>query len=375
MYTIGYASNSSILGIPIFFILFFLTLIIWLLDYKNIKKYYDKSLSYFIFLGAIYIISSFFGIFSILFDIPMDRSFIFRQSYFIPYLAIGIPVFTESFNYGLFKYLINNLKVFFVFSLFFFNAGIVYSVILLISILSKGLAFILFIITVLYTYLSPNLITISLQVLIIQLVVLVYFLININFNIRFLGFVILILVLGGYAIQDSLVTLITILDSHAGFRLHLWVDNIRSTIDNTFFLGHGFGTSYFFAEGREPGDFILQGLSQRSNYAAETLRSYSLYQSEFVLGQHNSIVNIFYRLGLFGLILFLNILISTIKQLNKYGPTKEAKYISLICIIIIAVNVGLESPGYATEFIFLIGMIRFQTYQYFLDYFENISIK
>ena len=349
---------------------------IWVLDYNNLKKYYNNALTSFFLFGFFCIASSFVGIFSTFFDIHLDRSFIIRQSYFIPYLAFGIPVFAESFNYGIFKYLINNLKIFFIFSILFFNAGIIYSVILLIAIKSRKIAFLLFIIALLRYYLSPNFFTISLQVLIIQLTLLVYFLTNINFNIKLLSTVILLLVLGGYAIQDSLISLITLFDSHAGFRLNLWVDNIKSTIDQTFTFGHGFGTSYYSAEGREPGDFILEGLSTRSNYAAETLRSYSLDKAEFVMGQHNSIINIFYRMGIIGLVLFLNIFISSIKQLNIYGPSKQVKYIYMICIIIIAVNVGLESPGYATEFIFLFGLIRFMSHHYFLDYYEkNYFIK
>ena len=360
---IGYSGNDRLLGIPIFFMLFPMVFGVWMLDYNNIKKYYNNAFIYFFGFGFLCIFFSLIGGYGYLFNIPLDKSYIFRQSYFIIYLAIGIPVFAESFNYGLFKLFINNLKIFFLFSLVFFDDGIIMAIILLISMGNRKLAFLFFSFYLIFFHLFTD--VVSLQTLLVQGLLMLYFITKIDFKFKLIFSLTIILIFSGYYITDEIIMALKIIDNNAGWRLGIWVDNIKSTINDTFLFGHGFGTTYFAAEGREPGEYIYQGLLTRSNYAAETLRSYSIYQAEFVLGQHNSIINIFYRMGIIGLVLFFNLLIGIIKQINDYVVTKEAKYIVLICLIIIGVNVGLESPGYATDFIFLLGIIRFLTLKYF----------
>ncbi len=92
--------NIPIEGLPIFFILFFYTFLIWVIDFKNIKEFYtrNKLLVFFYLFGLYYVLISFAGGFSLIYNIPYDTNYIFRQAYFIPFLAIAIPVFLVVLN-------------------------------------------------------------------------------------------------------------------------------------------------------------------------------------------------------------------------------------------------------------------------------------
>ncbi len=365
--TIGYSGNDKLAGIPVFFLLFIMVFMIYVLDFNNIKKYYNNSFIYFFGFGFLCVLFSLIGGHSLLFNIPLDKSYIFRQSYFLVYLAIGIPVFAESINYGLFQLFINNLKTFFLVSLVFFDDGIILAIILLICMKNRKVGFFIFCSYIFSYYFLTE--VVPMQNLLLHALLIIYFITNMNLNFKFIYALLVIIIFSAYFVSENLINVLTILDNNVGWRLGIWTDNIKSTVNDTFLLGHGFGTSYFASEGREPGDYILQGLLTRSNYAAETLRSYTLYQAEFVLGQHNSIINIFYRMGIIGLLLFFNLILSILKQMNQFVSNKEAKYIMIICLIFIGVNVGLESPGYATDFIFLFGIIRYLSYKYYLKLF------
>ena len=131
----------------LFFILFAYTFLIWIIDFNSIKKYYNKSLLYFILLGLYYVLISFTGGFSLIFDIPIDRSYIFRQAYFIPFLAIAIPVFARSFEIGLFNYLLRNKIIMVIAAYLLFPGGsgsLLYITIILFSIKNHLIGFFIF---------------------------------------------------------------------------------------------------------------------------------------------------------------------------------------------------------------------------------------
>ena len=367
MFLIGYSADISIAGIPLFFVLFIYTFLIWIVDFKSVKKYYNRALFYFLLLGFYYIFISFVGGFSLVFNIPLDKSYIFRQAYFIPFLAIAIPVFSESFKVGLFNYFLKN-KLFFV----IFAAGlrlpyaIQFATILVFSINNHFKGLVVFLFVLLYHYVTvfiPTYMTIGdlpgLQILLMQGILFIFFITRLRLNIKYLSAFIIILIFSAYFIQNELMILLRSVDDNAGWRLFVWVDNIKSTINDTSLFGHGFGTTYFAAEGRLPGQ-LVESTIMRAGGALD--QGYSAYEVEFVRGQHNSFINIFYRLGIAGLLLFLSYFITIAKKIKKYRAPRQLNYVLLISMIIIGVNVGLESPGYATMFAFFIGLVQYYLY-------------
>jgi hypothetical protein len=360
----GINSDSYIFGINTFYIYFIYNILLFTIDYSNVSSHISRPLQLFFIIGILYVILSFIGLFGGLFNYPHKISFILRQSFFVPYIIISIPLFIRSFQYGLFNFAIKHLSILIPVFYLLLDASIFYSLLLVYSLSKYKISLIIFISILFYEFSTYSFYEFSLQILLIQLLVLIFYLYKRPINIRFISIIIISLIFGGYFIQDNWVSALYLIDAHAAWRLSLWVDNIKSTINDTFLIGHGFGTSYFAAAGREIGDFILEGLQQRSNYAAETLRSYSLYQAELVLAQHNSFVNIFFRIGLIGIILFMGIYNYGYKILNRLNVGSQIYYILLISMVVIGVNVGLENPNNATIFSFLLGLVFFVCVKY-----------
>lgn len=134
------------------------------------------------------------------------------------------------------------------------------------------------------------------------------------------------------------------LDSNTMWRLAFWHDNIKILI-KTFFTGVGFGTPYY--------SYNLSSVIQIWNLS--TNLEYGFIDTAFIIPQHNSFVNIFYRLGIIGFILFLLFNFYIFKYFKnslrkfKNDPVvyKSLKVILLgfiLSIINIAFNAGLESP-------------------------------
>ena len=73
-----------------------------------------------------------------------------------------------------------------------------------------------------------------------------------------------------------------------------------------------------------------------------------------ILPQHNSFINIFYRLGFIGLSLFLGYLITISNKIKELNLPYQLHYILLTSMLIIGVNVGLESPKFLTQFILIL---------------------
>ena len=360
------------LGIPLFFILFFFTFMIWLIDFKSIKKYYNKALLYFIFLGLFYVIISFCAGFSLIFDIPIDKSFIIRQAYFLPFIGIAIPVFARSFNFGLFKYCLKMRLLFIIIAYFILNQpALLYIAIILFSIQNHLIGFFIF----LTIFIFDGGFSSSLQALLMQVILFIFFISRIKINVKYLTLSILTLIISINYLSDDIINLIKLLglyDSNASWRLMLWIDNIKSTINDTLFFGHGFGTSYFSAEGRQPGDFILS----LAGGGAQTIREHgSRYIAEFVLGQHNSFINIFYRLGIMGLLFFLAFFATIAKQINIFSAPYQLNYVLIFSMLIIGVNVGLESPDYSVLFVFLIGLVQYINFEYYKIKIHNYRFR
>ena len=197
-----------------------------------------------------------------------------------------------------------------------------------------------------------------------QVFVFIYFITRMRINIKYLSFFIFSIIITIYFIPENILNLGTLFGSNAYWRFIFWVDNIQSTINNTFLVGHGFGTPYFATEGNQ---FSLR---TPIRIADNTLRQYggNKYIAQFVLPQHNSFVNAFYRLGIVGLLFFLAYFTTLAKRINNLNIPYQFHYILLLSMIIIGVNVGLESPRYCTQFVFINALIHYIIFENYNKY-------
>ena len=155
-----------------------------------------------------------------------------------------------------------------------------------------------------------------------------------------------------YIFYDDLV-LFFYNDPNAIWRWQYWVNDWK-VIFGTKFIGTGFGTTYasntIFQEIYNPDAFVVPVDS--FNYSAN--------DALFLTAQHNSFLNIFYRLGVVGGILFLFIHIIPIfwyynlfpKLMIKQQRILKWAYINFLAnIVIILLNPGIESPRFLVAYL------------------------
>lgn len=165
---------------------------------------------------------------------------------------------------------------------------------------------------------------------------------NISFVVFMLLMLFVLIFFGGYYAE---LFLYEWYDLNTYWRLTSWADNIRSTT-NFFGFGAGFGVTYF------PLNYEILLDAYRSTYDEKYADP---MDKIFIRGQHSSIVNIYFRMGIFGLIAFLYIIFHNCRQfyLNHSNVYARATFFCWLCALVsISVHVGLESPPYLIAFIF-----------------------
>lgn len=146
------------------------------------------------------------------------------------------------------------------------------------------------------------------------------------------------------------------IDTNAWWRLVYWIDELK-LLAKTYFIGVGFGTSYH--------SFYLGSILALTPMRA--IQEYGVNNAQFVVAQHNSVLNIFFRLGILGLIFFIlfnfyvikNFKISLIKYKDNPVIYKSLKIILLgfiLSIIHVLFNVGLESPRMFISYLLFISL-------------------
>ena len=333
----------------------------------------EKYLFLYIIFGHFYVIISSINGFGYYFSFETDLKYLFRQSYFLPFLAIVIPSLVISSKHGLMKF----LKEYYIHKFaFFISSGILILyylkvfenfqylllIIILLSIRHRLISILLFIPIFIYPVVTNQLsgIEYGLQYQLMTIVAAFFFFFN--FSIKRKAFVYIVLLLFGILFgigrifddiyHNPIFYLFT--DNNAIWRLDIWIKNINYTIFNTFGLGVGLGTSYFLS------DVIPTG-TYWANFVGPDYMG-NPYHEDYVTGQHNSIVNVFYRFGLIGLMLFIAF-ISNIYKKIKINKLPEQYYLILsIILITISVNVGLESPRYMLMFVMYISVIISRSY-------------
>ncbi|MDK0654546.1 O-antigen ligase family protein [Clostridium perfringens] len=133
-------------------------------------------------------------------------------------------------------------------------------------------------------------------------------------------------------------------DANYWWRFNYWATEFK-TLKESYFIGSGFGSTYASTSIFE----ILSG----GFIDPETGTFVNSAKVLFTTAQHNSYMNIIYRTGIIGLILFLNIIVSLIFNYKKYliNNYDRLLYLAFINVnIIIGFNVGLESPQFLIPF-------------------------
>ena len=127
------------------------------------------------------------------------------------------------------------------------------------------------------------------------------------------------------------------------WRYQYWVSEIKLVI-RSMFIGLGFGTAY-------ADNSLLDIIVNNKMFVGES--------GLFLVTQHSSLVNAFYRMGIVGLVIFIILIMYPIKYVCKHYNSISNKnaaclylFLYLNCLIIICLNPGLESPRFAMGYIF-----------------------
>jgi len=113
-----------------------------------------------------------------------------------------------------------------------------------------------------------------------------------------------------------------------------------ATISNYGF-GSGFGISYFSTS--------AEALDAAYKSYLKAGPGYGVYDSLFIRGQHSSIVNVFFRLGFIGVVVFIMFFFHILSYAEKYKNDKNVRALTPVLlsgILNISVHVGLESPPF-----------------------------
>ncbi len=171
-------------------------------------------------------------------------------------------------------------------------------------------------------------------------------------------------------------------DPDSWWRFVYWTHEFN-ILAQTHFLGVGYGTPYARNDiFRLIEEFQLAGEHELKNMHVEDM--------VYLVGQHNSFVNMFYRLGLLGgfifcyvnytILLYSSRLIKVLKYLNKSLELRFLMWLEFTYIgsvIIILFNVGIESPRYFIPYLVsvsaLIGIVS-KYYFYYVKTFNRTTI-
>ena len=175
-------------------------------------------------------------------------------------------------------------------------------------------------------------------------------------------FLLLVIALIIYHYSDDIYEIITT-DENSLWRLRVWENEIN-TLSDTYYTGVGFGTSYV--------TYDIYTIVNNSNMYFDKDRT--LYGRLFMVANHNSFLNMFYRMGYVGGIIFtlLNIMICSF-TIHCYRKAKEfRRYIwwAFSCfvyqIIIIFLNPGLEMMQFAINYMGSLSMLLAVNYSHVL---------
>ena len=139
-------------------------------------------------------------------------------------------------------------------------------------------------------------------------------------------------------------------DINTYWRLESWADNLKAVIHNYGF-GVGFGVSYF-PDRIDAFENAYRAFSKEGS-------GMGMYDKLFIRGQHSSVINVAFRLGIIGVVAFLMSVIHLIYSFHvKNNPERIFLIPLLLCgFVNVSVHVGLESPPFMIMYSVVLGML------------------
>lgn len=302
--------------------------------------------------------------------ILFDKSFILRQSFFFVFIPVGMSMYF-SFLYD--KDYIEKIVcdyAFFILFLFIILVNIKlcnnmtsYFILLFLSFnfiknkKSKFLKFFAFIVSVFYILNIFSKSTAFLMLLVFIVMLLDKKIVNKIYNYRFILCLFLlilsILIISNY---NDFLSFLQSIDMNYWWRFNYWINEFL-VLKDTFFLGVGYGVTY--------ASLSIFSVLNGGFIDPETGMFVNNAKVLFTTAQHNSIMNIFYRTGFIGLLLFFRYTFDLLFKSKSYIFSQFDKSLYMLFInanIIILFNVGLESPQYLFLYYFsmfgLLSLIR-----------------
>lgn len=297
-------------------------------------------------------------------EIIINKSYIFRQSYYLLFFPLffifpqskhylNIKLFISKNNIIIITFLLiyailngyNNYLCFVIGFIILLNEDkivkIVESIIFIVSVLLKS--------------------TLTTTIL-IGILFIIIFIINVfetikKVSYRILHYSFIICIICCFIVPLLNIDLSNILDVNSNWRLLYWRDELIQLI-KTYGFGLGYGTSYATLEFAERTAYVPLG-------AFSANENYSIMQQIFVTGSHNSFISVAFRTGFVGALLFVLFVINLSKEImNNYSKLSASIIFAFYAsIIVIATNVGLESPMYLTIFIFGVDLLLKEIYE------------
>ncbi len=169
-------------------------------------------------------------------------------------------------------------------------------------------------------------------------------------------YLLIMLIVFAFAIFASELYSIISRDENSLWRLMVWQNEINS-LGNTYYTGVGFGTAYVTPH-------IYYEVNNPNMYL--DAEDGSVYDRLFIVANHNSFLNMFYRMGLLGGFLFIAIYIQIIRwALCLYSKAREYIKPYIWCAfcgfmyqtIVILLNPGLEMMQFAMNFCLAVAIL------------------
>ena len=142
------------------------------------------------------------------------------------------------------------------------------------------------------------------------------------------------------------------LDANTAWRLKFWNDELVQLVHSKG-IGVGFGTSFATT------GFVGSQASGLGSPYDSVYRQHTVEYLMMTTGAHNSLISLAFRMGVFGVVAFIGMLASAF--IKAWKNIDEISVYSIFAffaaIVIISVNVGLESTMYLPIFILGIGIL------------------
>lgn len=360
--TSGGFVKFSIMGIPmIIYCMAALAIvyILYLIKHRTVLYLWksERILSIFVLYGLFIVLLSFMGTYGDLIQsrLLMMRSYIPRQAYYLLIFPAVLVLSQEEF-YGRMQKVLQQYRLEFFWGIYFFHLLLVRQFSLSVetafflaylSLQGKSkhkYEYVMFA-AVLFTPIATGGETTN---LIIRLLYFVYYIVR--------GKKIIVTQLVAFGMSVAVAAMFIVpffssqfsnkLDANSYWRLRYWHDELLQLVDSHF-LGVGYGTAYATTS------FTGNTLNIAGGPFGAT-EEYSTMDQLFVTGSHNSLISVSFRLGVIGITLLLSMLRMLYKGMRQQIAVipNSAFFAFFSCIVVISVNVGLESPAYLILFIF-----------------------